>query len=126
MGSNHVWLIDLRNQMSIMLSQRADADIAAQRDQAAHLRHLEEEEERAVEAVAAAAAAAKAKKDKAAARRARGSIILEAHDELGGGRRVEMSISQRMQALGLQLADRAGIAHGEVDANTLVQHMVQR
>ncbi len=125
MGSNHVWLIDLRNNMSTMLSQRADADNAAQRDEAALLRHMEEEEERAVRTAAAAAAAVQAKKDRAAARRARGSMVLEAHDVLGGGRRVEDSISQRMQALGLRLADRAGFAHGEVDAGILA-HMVQR
>jgi hypothetical protein len=119
-GSQHVWLIDLRNQMSTMLSERAAADDMAQRDQAAYLRQMEEQQLLEMQSAAAHAAALQAKKDKAAARRARGSIILEAHDLLGGGRRVEASISQRMRALGLSLADEAGITHGEVDAGSLV------
>jgi hypothetical protein len=64
----------------------------------------------AMQQMAAEAAALKVKHDRAAARRARGSLILEAHDLLGGLRQQECS---RL------LADQAGM-HGEVDAGSLV------
>ncbi len=118
-----MWLIDLRNQMSTMLSQRAAADFDVQRDQVALLEQQQLEQQMAMQQMAAEAAALKAKHDRAAARRARGSLILEAHDLLGGNRRVEASVAQRMQALGLMLADEAGIMHGEVDAGSLVDLM---
>jgi hypothetical protein len=126
LGSDVVWLVDLRNQMSTILSQRAAADAEVQENDAARLQRLEREQELAVERAQAAAAAVKAKQDRLAARRARGSIILEAHDVLTGGRRVEASVSQRMQALGLALADQAGITHGDVDAASLVDVLMAR
>jgi hypothetical protein len=112
--------------MSLILSQRAAADAQVQEDDAARLQRLEREQELALERAQAEAAAVKAKRDRLAARRARGSIILEAHDVLTGGRRVEASVSQRMQALGLALADEAGITHGDVDAASLVDVLMQR
>ena len=114
--------------MSTLLSQRAAADAQVQENDAARLQRLEREQELAVERAQAEAAAAKAKRDRLAARRARGSIILEAHDVLtgGGGRRVEASVSQRMQALGLALADQAGFTHGDVDAASLVDVLMAR
>jgi hypothetical protein len=114
--------------MSLILSQRAAADAQAQENDAARLKRLEREQELAVERAQAEAAAAKAKRDRLAARRARGSIILEANDVLtgGGGRRVEASVSQRMQALGLALADQAGFTHGDVDATSLVDVLMAR
>ena len=108
--------------MSTMLSQRAAADFDVQRDQVALLEQQQLEQQMAMQQMAAEAAALKAKHDRAAARRARGSLILEAHDLLGGNRRVEASVAQRMQALGLLLADQAGM-HGEVDAGSLVDLM---
>jgi hypothetical protein len=87
---------------------------------------MELEQRRAQEKAAADAAALQAKKDRAAARRARGSIILEGHDLMGGGRRVEHSVSQRMQALGLALADEAGFTHGDVDAASLIDVLMRR
>ncbi len=112
--------------MSTILSQRAAADAEVQENQAARLQRLEHEQQMAVERAEAEAAAVKAKLDRLAARRARGSIVLEAHDVLAGGRRVESSVSQRMQALGLALADSAGITHGDVDAATLAPLLVHR
>ena len=108
--------------MSTMLSQRAAADFDVQRDQVALLEQQQLEHQMAMQQMAAEAAALKAKHDRAAARRARGSLILEAHDLFGGNRRVEASVAQRMQALGLLLADQAGM-HGEVDAGSLVDLM---
>ena len=127
LGSVRVWLIDLRNQMSTMLSRRLAADDDAQREQAAQLRQAELEEQMTRDKAAAAAAAAlKAKKDRVAARRARGSIVLETHDLMGGGRRVEASVAQRLQALGLALADEAGFTHGDVEAGSLARFLMQR
>jgi hypothetical protein len=126
LGSDRVWLIDLRNQMSTMLSQRLAADDDAQREQAAQLRQAELEEQMTRDKAAAAAAALKAKKDRVAARRARGSIVLETHDLMGGGRRVEASVAQRLQALGLALADEAGFTHGDVEAGSLARFLMQR
>ena len=121
LGSDHVWLVDLRNQMASLISNRAAADAEVERDEVAHLKRLEIERQITLERDKAEAARLQEKKDRAAARRARGSIILEAHDLLVGGRRVETSISERMKALGLALADKAGITHGEVDAASLVE-----